>query len=105
MKKFSDFGIDVEVCHHIFPVQQVSITDVINCEIEILDYEAGVKTQHGDNRYVIKAKNDGVECKFFTNSTLIKEAIDKIPKAEFPFTATIRVKKLGSGNGKMYYLT
>lgn len=105
MKKFSDFGIDVEADHHIFPVQQVSITDLLNCEIEVLDYETGVKTQHGDNRYVVKVRQDGVECKFFTNSTLIKEALDKITKQNFPFTTTIKVKKLGSGNGKMYYFT
>lgn len=90
---------------HIFPVQQVSITDLLNCEIEVLDYEAGVKTQHGDNRYIVKVRQDDIECKFFTNSTLIKEALDKIPKQNFPFVTTIKVKKLGSGNGKMYYFT
>lgn len=105
MKKFSDFGINVEANHNIFPVQQVSITDVLNCEIEILDFESGVKTQHGDNRYVVKIKHDGIECKFFTNSTMIKEALDMIPKNEFPFIAKIHIKKTGSGNRKIYYLT
>lgn len=105
MKKFSDLGIDVISNHNIFPVPQVSITDVLNCEIEVLDFESGVKTQHGDDRYVVKIRNEGVECKFFTNSTFIKEALHNISKSDFPFTATIRVKKLGVGNGKMYYFT
>lgn len=103
MKKFSDFGIEIDIGQNIFPVQQISITDILNCEIEVLDYEAGVKTQHGDNRYVVKIKHEGTECKFFTNSTPIKEALRKIPKNEFPFTATVRVRKLGTGSSKIYY--
>jgi hypothetical protein len=75
------------------------------CEIEILDFESGVKTQHGSDRYVVKIKHEGTECKFFTNSTPIKEALSKISKKDFPFITTIRVKKLGVGNSKMYYFT
>lgn len=105
MKKFSDFGINIENERNIFQVQQISITDILNCEIEVLDYESGVKTKHGENRYVVKICNDKTQCKFFTNSTLIKEALDKIPKNEFPFLTTIRVMKLGTGNSKMYYFT
>lgn len=105
MKKFSDLGIEIDAGRNIFPVQQISITDILNCEIEVLDYEAGVKTQHGDNRYVVKIKHEGTECKFFTNSTPIKEALNKIAKEDFPFTATVRVKKLGTGNNKMYFFT
>lgn len=105
MKRFSDFGIEIDAGRNIFPVQQISITDILNCEIEVLDYESGVKTQHGDNRYVVKIKHEGTEYKFFTNSTPIKEALDKISKEDFPFMATVRVKKLGTGNNKMYYFT
>lgn len=70
-----------------------------------LDYEAGVRTQHGENRYVVKIKADGKECKFFTNSTPIKEALEKISHEDFPFITVIRAKKLGMGNSKMYYFT
>lgn len=56
MKRFSDFGIEINAGCNIFPVQQISITDILNCEIEVLDYESGVKTKHGDNRYVVKIK-------------------------------------------------
>lgn len=105
MKRFSDLGVTVDAGSNIFQVQQVSITDILNSEIEVLDFESGVRTQHGENRYVVKIKSDGRECKFFTNSTPIKEALEKIPHTEFPFLTTIRAKKLGVGNSKMYYLT
>lgn len=105
MKRFSELGIEIDADRHIFPVPQVSITDILNCEIEILDFESGVKTQHGSDRHVVKIKHEGTECKFFTNSTPIKEALSKISKKDFPFITTIRVKKLGVGNSKMYYFT
>lgn len=105
MRRFSELGVSVEAGSNIFQVQQVSITDILNSEIEVLDYEAGVRTQHGENRYVVKIKADGKECKFFTNSTPIKEALGKIPHEKFPFITVIRAKKLGMGNSKMYYFT
>ena len=105
MRRFSELGVSVEAGSNIFQVQQVSITDILNSEIEVLDYEAGVRTQHGENRYVVKIKADGKECKFFTNSTPIKEALGKIPHENFPFITGIRANKLGMGNSKMYYFT
>ncbi len=83
MKRFSDFGIDIDAGRNIFPVQQISITDILNCEIEVLDYESGVKTQHGDNRCVVKIKHEGTEYKFFTNSSPIKGHLVKFPKKIF----------------------
>lgn len=43
MKKFSDFGINTLDNKTVFTVPKISITDVLNCEVEILDYESGVK--------------------------------------------------------------
>ena len=60
MKRFSDLGVTVDAGSNIFQVQQVSITDILNSEIEVLDFESGVRTQHGENRYVVKIKSDGV---------------------------------------------
>lgn len=59
MKRFSDLGVTVDAGNNIFQVQQVSITDILNSEIEVLDFESGVRTQHGENRYVVKIKSDG----------------------------------------------
>lgn len=105
MKKFSDFGINTHDNKTVFTVPKISITDILNCEVEILDYESGVKTAHGDNRYVVKVKHDEVEYKFFTNATPIKEALDKIPKEDFPFATTIKQQKFGTGSGKTFYFT
>ncbi len=44
-----------------------------------------MKTTHGDNRYLVKFRQDGQEGKFFTNSSAIKSVLDQIPKDEFPF--------------------
>ncbi|WP_165025255.1 hypothetical protein [Dysgonomonas sp. ZJ279] len=105
MKNFSDFGINTLNDKNIFPVPSISITDVINFEIEVIDYESGVKTRHGDGRYVVKIKQNGIDCKFFTNATPIKEALDKIPKTDFPFKTTIKQQKFGAGSGKTFYFT
>lgn len=105
MKRFSELGINTLEDKIIFPVPIISITDVINCLIEVLDYESGVKTRHGEDRYVVKIRNEGIESKFFTNATPIKEALDKIPKEEFPFETTIKQQKFGAGSGKTYYFT
>lgn len=105
MKKFSEFGINTLSDKIVFAVPKISITDVLNCEIEVLGFESGVKTSHGDNRYVVKISCEGVESKFFTNASPIKEALDKVPKNEFPFITIIKQQKFGVGSGKTFYFT
>ena len=105
MRKFCDLGVNTLDDKVVFAVPAISITEVINCEIEVLDFEAGVKTRHGDNRYVVKIKQDGIESKFFTNATPIKDALDRIEKKDFPFLATIKQQKFGGGSGKTFYFT
>ena len=104
MRRFSELGIKQVDDKKIFNCQQVSISDVINCEIEVLDFIPNMKTSHGDNRYLVKFRQDGQEGKFFTNSSAIKSVLDQIPKDEFPFLTTIQSTKLGS-SGKMYQFT
>jgi hypothetical protein len=104
MKKFSDFGIDVLNNSNIFQVPQISISDILNCEIEVLDFESGIKTEHGEDRYILKIRHENQECKFFTNAKPIKDALNKISKHDFPFTTTIKVQKFGTNN-KTYYFT
>jgi len=105
MKKFSEMGIKPTEDKNIFPVQQISITDVTNCEIEVLDYAADVKTKFGDGRYVVRIRFENVERKFFTNATPIKGALDKVNKSDFPFTTIIKPQKFGTGNNKTFYFT
>lgn len=105
MKKFSELGVKPMEDKHIFNVPVVSIQDVLNVEIEVLDFEANVKTKHGEGRYIVKIKYEGIESKFFTNATPIKEALDKIPKSEYPFLTRIKQQKFGAGSGKTFYFT
>ena len=104
MKKFSDMGIVVKG-GNMFDVEKVSINDILNCEIEVLDFHSGVKTKNGDDRYVVKIKHEDKECKFFTNCSRIKDALLLISKEDFPFLTIIKQRKLGSGNGRIYYFT
>lgn len=105
MKKFSDLGVKAIEDKNIFNVPAVSIQDVINVEIEVMDFETNVTTKHGDGRYILKIKVDGHECKFFTNASPIKNAIDQINKHDLPFVTTIKQQRFGAGNGKTYYFT
>jgi len=103
MKRFSELGIKQQDDKKIFNCRQVSISDVINCEIEIVDFIPDIKTRHGEGRYLVEYVQDGSEGKFFTNSTALKSVLDQIPEKEFPFMTTIRCTKCG--NGKIYQFT
>jgi len=103
MKRFSELGVKQDDERKVFNCTQVSISDVINCEIEVLDFIQGVKTKHGDGRYLIHFKHEGIEGKFFSNAANLKNALDQISKDDFPFTTVIRAIKCG--NGKMYQFT
>ena len=105
MKKFSDFGINSLDNKNIFTVPVISIEEVTNCEIEVIDFESGVKTRHGEDRYIVKLRYEGIERKFFTNASPIKDALDKVEKQDFPFLATIKQQRFGSGSGKTFYFT
>ncbi|HMM02012.1 MULTISPECIES: hypothetical protein [unclassified Dysgonomonas] len=105
MKKFSELGVKPIDDKAIFMVPRVSITDILNCNIEVLDYIGGIKTINGDNRYIVKVRCDGKECKFFTDSKRIKSILDQIPKEEFPFTTTIKQQRFDSGSAKTFVFT
>jgi len=105
MKKFSDFGINSLQDKNIFAVPIISIEEVTNREIEVLDYEQGVRTKHGEDRCIVKIKIDNSERKFFTNATPIKEALSKISKTDMPFLTTVKQQRFGSGSGKTFYFT
>ena len=105
MKRFGDFGIATTAGKNIFPVPVISIEEVTNCEIAVLDFEAGVKTRHGEGRYVVKVLLEGQERKFFTNATPIKEALQQIDRSSLPFLTTIKQQRFGAGSGKTFYFT
>ena len=105
MKRFADFGINTLDDKSVFAVPVISIEEITNMEVEILDFEKGIKTSHGVDRYIVKIKSEGIERKFFTNATPIKKALDAISKEDFPFLATVKQQRFGSGSGKTFYFT
>lgn len=105
MKKFSDLGIDVFKNNQMFEVPAVSITDILNCEIEVLGYESGVDTKMGPDRCIVHIRHEGKECKFFTSAKPIKNALEQVSKDKFPFTTVIKQHKYGSGNNKTFLFT
>lgn len=105
MKKFSELGVTVQDERKMFNCSsQVSISDVLNCEIIVEDFIPDVKTSHGEGRYLVKFKHsNGADGKFFTNAASLKKTLDQIPKDAFPFSTTIKGMKCG--NGKIYQFT
>ena len=103
MKRFSELNICVKEDRKIFECKQVSITDIINSEIQIIDFIPDMKTKFGEDRYLILFSNDGVEGKFFSNSRMIKNVLDAIPEEDFPFVTTIKCLKCGAN--KIYKFT
>jgi len=103
MTKFSDLNIIPKSNKITFNVPAVSIHTVLNCEIEVLDFEANVKTKHGDGRYIIMFRQFGVDRKFFTASDSLKNDLDQVKKTDFPFTTTIVMECYP--NGKSFKFT
>ncbi len=103
MKTFSELGIKIENGRKIFNCNQVSISDVINCEIQVIDYIPGMKTKHGEGRSLVHFKLEDNEGKFFSNAGNIKSVLEAIPPEEFPFLTTIKCTKCG--NGRIYQFT
>jgi hypothetical protein len=96
MKKFSEMGIKVGGgSGKMFDCEQVAISSIVNIEVAVLDYAPGVKTKHGEDRYVVHFKNGDKEGKFFTTAKNITDALDQIE--EFPFETTIRSVKCAKG--------
>lgn len=103
MKKFSELGIKIDDDRKIFNCNQVSISDVINCEIEVIDFIPGMTTKHGEGRSLVHYRHNGQEGKFFSNSRDIKKVLDAVKKEDFPFLTTVKCTKCG--NGKIYQFT
>ena len=105
MKRFSELGIKVADSEKIFNCQQVSITDVLNTEIEVIGFLPDMHTKHGEGRCLVHFRqvDNGAEGKFFTNSTSLKSALAQVSEEDFPFLTVIKATKLG--NGKLFQFT
>lgn len=105
LKRFSDLGITQQDDRKIFNCHQVSIEDILNIEIEVMDFVQDMKTKHGDGRCLIhyvehESREEG---KFFTNSVSLKSALLQVTDEDLPFITTIKATKCGIG--KIYQFT
>lgn len=88
-------GIPPDKTNRYFNCKEISQQDLINRTFYLIDYLTGIKTKHGDERYLVKIKYrledpENEARKFFTNSKEIKYVLDKIKEMEkFPRRATL----------------
>lgn len=99
-KRFSELGIRPKDNGKVFNCQQVSITDILNSEILVLDFQTNIKTRHGEGRYLVHFRllEDGSEGKFFTASQNLKDCLDQVNRdSDLPFSTIIKAVKCGKG--------
>lgn len=110
MKKFSEMGVmySPEDGKKRFQGKTARLANVQNKEIEIHDYETGVKTSQGDGRYLVSFRDvrSGEWGKFFTASEEMKNILDQISDMEdgFPFV-TVITSEMFDGNKTKYKFT
>lgn len=91
-----------------FSAKSVAITDILNMPVTVVDFEAGIKTSKGDDRYAVLIIKDGEQCKFMTSAFEIKNVLELARDAEkagqkiFPVENVI-IRKRAFGDGKSSY--
>lgn len=104
MKDFAELGINYVAADgkKRFECPTARLDDLQNVRIVVKDFETGITTKEGGNRYVVLVEDEGgVERKFFTNSEEMKQILDKVRAAsELPFRTTIKRKTFGEGKKK-----
>lgn len=93
-----------------YDVRRVQISDILNIPITIVDFEAGVRTAEGDDRYVVLFRHDGQEAKFVTSANNLKNILDQARDRELKGTkifpvenVIIRKKSFGDGKSSFYF--
>jgi hypothetical protein len=74
-----------------FTARSISLRQLTNMNIIVKDFEVGIKTSEGEDRYVVLIEHQGEERKFFTNNDKMKKALDMAREKDIlPFTTTIK---------------
>ncbi len=101
----------------IFNATDVRIHEIMNLPIKVVDFETGVKTREGEDRYVVLCEYDGGDMngnqfKFITNSYEIKDVLDQAREMQKSgktidgkpiFPRPTKVGRRSLGNGKYSY--
>lgn len=107
MKKFREMGVTYTPADgkKRFPGKTMRLGAIVNKTIEVHDYESGINTSQGEDRYVVSFYDpqDKEWGKFFTASEEMKNILDQISDIEdgFPFETTI-ISEVFDGNKIKY---
>lgn len=110
MKKFSELGVTYTPADgkKRFPGKVMRLGAIQNKALEIHDYEIGMSTSQGEDRYLVSFRDQstGEWGKFFTASEEMKNILDQISDIEdgFPFETTI-VSEIFDGNKQKFSFT
>ena len=106
VKKFGDLGLVWKPANGqtMFDCPVVTIGDIVNVPIVITDFVTGIKTKEGEDRYIVKFTENGVEKKFFTNSEEMKYYLDQMRENNFLPVETI-IRKVSLGKITKYKFT
>lgn len=100
MKKFSEMGVTYTPADgkKRFPGKVMRLSDIVNIPIEIHDFETGIDTKEGEDRYLVSFRNPATQewGKFFTASVEMKGILDQISDIEdgFPFETVLKCEFL-----------
>ena len=101
MKKFSELGIQPQSKDgkRRFSVKQTRLSMLNGKTIEVMDFETGIKTQHGEDRYVVLCNNTEIgQFKFLTHDSDICSILDQAQaQGLLPFETTIGMEPLAKG--------
>lgn len=105
MRDFADFGLSYTSSDgkKRFDCTYYPLGELQNRCLVVEDYETGITTPEGPDRYVVKFRSDELgDGKFITNSDELKQMLDKIARLEdgFPFRTTIKRSVFGKGKIK-----
>jgi len=115
---FADKGIKPQSImrdgKRLFDVPEKRIAEILNIPITIEDFEAGIKTKLGDDRYVVifhyETEPEKGQFKFLTAAMSLKQTLDQARAAEasgrkvFPVdNVTIKQKSIGAGKKGYYF--
>lgn len=106
MKDFKDLGITYKPKDgkKRFDGDLVRLGDIQNCEIVVHDFETGITTKEGDDRYIVQFEFNNERKKFITNSEEMKDILNQVREMNaLPFKATIKREVFGQGKNKYVF--
>jgi hypothetical protein len=105
---FADHGIkgriETKDGQRFYDCERVSLEEIVKDAIVVLDFQEGVKTQHGLDRYVIKIQHDNTEKKIITNSFTIKSQLQQARQMGIlPVETRVLKKPIEKGKWDFYF--